>query len=307
VFDKESKIKTLANDGGSIFEFSLRNNILFSGKTVSRNGRFKFTFIVPRDINYTFGNGKISYYAYDDKEDMSGSFNDAIVGGFFNSAIMDTSGPSIKLYLNDTLFRDGGITDSNPRLLAIIEDTGGVNTTGSGIGHDLTGYLDNDQNESFVLNNYYVNDFNNYMRGRIDYNLSGLSSGAHSISVKAWDNYNNSSEKTITFIVESGEKFTLKNLINYPNPFKNSTTFTGEHNRPDDDFNVTINIFSLGGRLIKVIKTKVPSTGYTLPPIIWDGNDDGGNRLARGIYPYTVTVSTNSGETARASGRMIIL
>ena len=134
---------------------------------------------------------------HDDKEDMNGSFNNVIVGGFVNSALTDTSGPEIKLYMNDTLFRNGGITDKNPRLLAVIEDIGGINTTGSGIGHDLTGYLDKDMNRSFVLNNYYVNDFDNYGRGRIEYNLAGLSEGSHSLTVKAWDNYNNSSEKSI--------------------------------------------------------------------------------------------------------------
>jgi hypothetical protein len=46
-------------------------------------------------------------------------------------------------------------------LLAIIEDKGGINTIGSGIGHDLTGFLDNDPNRSFVLNNYFENDFEN--------------------------------------------------------------------------------------------------------------------------------------------------
>jgi hypothetical protein len=307
VYDKENLIKTLANDGGQVMEFNMRNNVLFSGKTMAKEGRFSFTFIVPRDINYSFGEGKISYYAYDNKEDMNGSFNKVIVGGFVNSALSDTSGPVIKLYMNDTLFRNGGITDKNPRLLAVIEDIGGINTTGSGIGHDLTGFLDKDLNRSFVLNNYYVTDLNNYGRGRIEYNLSGLSEGSHSITIKAWDNYNNSSEESILFLVESSEKFVLKNLINYPNPFLEETSITAEHNRPDSELDVEINIFNLNGRIIKIIKTKVPATGYALPPVIWDGNDDRGGRVGRGIYPFTVIVSTAKGETAKASGRMIIL
>jgi hypothetical protein len=307
VYDKENKIKTLANDGGQILEFFLRNNILFSGKTMAKEGRFSFTFIVPRDINYSFGTGKISYYAYDKKEDMNGSFNSIIVGGFASTAIGDTSGPEIKLYINDTLFRSGGITDKNPRLLAILEDNGGINTTGSGIGHDLTGYLDKDLNGSFVLNSYYVNDFDNYQRGRIDYSLSGLSEGSHSLTIKAWDNFNNSSEETILFLVEAGDKFILKNLINYPNPFPGETRITGEHNRPDSEFEVTIDVYDMSGRIIRIIESTVPSSGYVLPPVIWDGNDEGGHRIGRGIYLYTVTLSTAAGETARASGRMIIL
>ena len=307
VYDKASKIRTLANDGGQTLEFYIRNNILFSGKTMAKDGRFRFTFIVPRDIDYSFGSGKISYYANDNKEDMSGNFTDFVVGGFSNTAMNDTDGPDISLYMNDTLFRNGGITDNNPKLLAIIEDKGGINTTGSGIGHDLTGFLDNDPNSSFLLNNYFENDFDNYKRGSIIYNLSGLSSGSHSLTIKAWDNFNNSSEKSILFLVETGGKFILKNLFNYPNPFPGETTISAEHNRPDSELNVTINVFNLNGRIIKIIKTRVSSTGYALPPITWDGNDDGGNRVGRGMYPYTVTITTENGETARTSGRMIIL
>ena len=307
VYDKEKKIKTLANDGGTMMEFNLRNNILYSGSTMAKKGRFKFTFIVPRDIEYSFGKGKISYYASDNKTDMNGSLNDIIVGGFANTAFRDTTGPEIALYLNDTLFRNGGLTDNSPVMLAIIEDKGGINTTGSGIGHDLTGYLDNDQNNSFVLNNYFENDFNNYMRGRIVYNLSGLIDGTHNLTVKAWDNYNNSSEKSVLFLVKSGENFILNNLINYPNPFFTETNITAEHNRPDADLDITVNIYSMNGELIKIIKTSASPTGYVLPPIRWNGNDDGGRRVGRGIYPYSVTITTNSGETTRVSGRMIIL
>jgi hypothetical protein len=307
VYDKASKIKTLANDGGPTMDFELRNNVIFSGKTMARNGRFRFTFVIPRDIDYSFGKGKISYYANNSNEDMNGDFSNVIVGGFSNSFIADNEGPEIKIFMNDTLFRDGGITGNNPDLLAIIEDKGGINTTGSGIGHDLTGFLDNNRNNSFVLNNYFVHDFDSYKRGKITYGLSGLSGGSHSITIKAWDNFNNSSEKSILFLVEKDGVFVLKNLINYPNPFSGVTRISAEHNRPESEFNVTINIFSLKGSIIKIIKTRVPSTGYVLPPVIWDGNNDGGGRVGKGIYPYTVTVTTDTGEMAKASGRMIIL
>jgi hypothetical protein len=307
VYDKASKIRTLANDGGQSMTFNLRNNILFSGKTMAKNGRFSFGFIVPRDIDYSFGEGKISYYANDDKEDMNGSFSEIIVGGFSKIIPDDTEGPDIKLFMNDTLFRNGGITDSNPRLLAILSDRGGINTTGSGIGHDLTGYLDNEKNKSFALNSYFENDFDNYTRGKIIYNLSGLTDGSHSLTVKAWDIYNNSSEKTIDFQVVSGGKFQLRNLLNYPNPFFIETSISLEHNRPDNELDVIINIYNIAGKIIRIIRTKVIATGYTLPPVSWDGNDEGGRKCGKGMYPYSVTIISGKGETARVSGQMIIL
>lgn len=304
IYDKENKIRTLANDGGPTMEFKLINNILYSGNTLADKGRFNFTFIVPRDINYSFGTGKISYYASDNESDMNGSFNKVIVGGFANTQLQDTTGPEILLYLNDTLFRNGGLTDARPVLIAIIKDEAGINTTGSGIGHDLTGKLDN---ESFVLNNYYENDFNTYKSGRIIYNLNDLTKGNHSISVKAWDNYNNSSEKSVAFLVKSGQNFILNKLINYPNPFSGDTRITAEHNRPDEELDITIYIYNIRGQVIKIIKNRVISYGYVIPPILWDGNDDGGKRVGRGIYPYKVMVRTVKSETAGVTGRMIIL
>ena len=307
VYDKESNVKTLANDGGPRMTFKIRNNILFSGKTRAKNGRFNFTFIIPRDIDYSFGYGRISYYADSDKEDMNGSFSEIIVGGFSKTMLADNAGPDIKLYMNDTLFRNGGITDSNPRLLALINDSGGINTTGSGIGHDITGFLDNEPNRSFVLNSYFENDIDNYRRGKILYDLSGLTEGNHSLTIKAWDNFNNSSEKTILFQVLTGGKFVLKNLYNYPNPFSAATSITLEHNRPDNDLDITIDIFNIDGRIIRIIKTRVEPSGYTLPPVNWDGNDEGGRRVGKGMYPYTVTIVTGNRDVARATGQMIIL
>jgi hypothetical protein len=310
IYDKDNNIRTLANDGGPVMEFKMRNNIIFSGKTKAVDGRFRFNFVVPRDINYSFGDGKISYYAHDDVSDMNGSFNDIIIGGFNNSSSTDTSGPDIRLFLNDTLFRNGGISDRNPVLLALIKDEAGINTTGAGIGHDLTGFLDNQRNSSFSLNNYYENDIDNYRKGRIEYNLTGLNEGKHTVTIKAWDIYNNSSERSLDFIVVSGDKFILRNVYNYPNPFiasSNSTNITGELNKPGNELEVTISIYNISGKLIKIIRTIVPATGYTMPPVVWDGNDDSGNRVAKGIYPYYVKVTTYDGETSGASGRMIIL
>jgi hypothetical protein len=307
VYDKKVKIKTLGNDDGLSTEFSALNSLLFNGRTIAENGRFRFTFIVPRNIDFTFGNGKITYYANDSENDMNGYLNNIVVGGFSNSIDADNEGPEIKLYMNDTLFHNGGITDSEPILLAIVEDTNGINTTGSGIGHDITVAIDGDQSGAFVLNNYFENDLNSFRKGRITYRLNGLKVGKHTLSVKVWDNYNNSSVETLSFMVESDNKFLLKELINYPNPFSDKTHIIVEHNRPEAELDITINIFSMDGRIIKTIKQKTVTEGYSLPPLEWNGNDDGGKRVGKGIYPYKIVISTDSGEKASISGKMIIL
>lgn len=306
VFGKTALYETLANDGGQQMEFTERNTILFSGKTRAEKGRFRFTFIVPRDIDYNSGQGKIIYYASDGSAEMNGSFEGFVTGGFSNSAENDNAGPSIMLFLNDTLFRSGGITDSNPVLLARIKDSGGINVAGTGIGHDITIWLDGEKSDTRVLNNYFRNDFGSYSSGTVLYPLPGLSPGSHSLTLKAWDNFNNSSETTINFIVGDEELFVVKNLINYPNPFREDTKISFQHNRPQGSLDVTVSIFTVTGQLVNTLKTKVTSTGYQLEPIHWDGRTSTGRKAAGGMYPYTVKITCENGETSTISGRMII-
>ncbi|HPF02719.1 MAG TPA: type IX secretion system sortase PorU [Bacteroidales bacterium] len=307
VYDKASQVTTLANDGGTTMKFNLHNNIIFNGKTIAEKGRFRFSFIVPRDIDYKYGNARISYYAWDPENESGGYFSDIVAGGFANTIVTDSTGPAIRLFMNDTLFRNGGITGADPSLYAILEDPGGINTTGSGIGHDITAVLDNNQNSFMVLNNYFESDFDSYTRGSILYNINGLAKGNHSLRLKAWDNYNNSSEELIHFVVESDGSFILTNLINYPNPATESTKISAGHNRPDEMLMITIAIFDGTGRLVRILETTGFASGYQLYPVTWDGKNSRGSRVEKGIYLYRVSVSTGNGEKAEASGRMIIL
>ncbi len=307
VFDKSRNVKTLANDGGQKIEFSIQNSIIFSGHTDIKNGKFSFRFIIPRDIDYSFGKGKISYYAKNDESDMNGYFNNFIVGGFSNTPATDTSGPTIRLYLNDTLFRNGDVTDTNPLLFAILYDENGINTTGAGIGHDVIAWFNDDKNKSFILNNFYETESDNFRKGKIIYPLYDLQDGPQSLTLKAWDNYNNSSIATLKFIVKTENRFTLTNLINYPNPFTEGTNISIGHNRPGEEMDILIEISDISGRKVKIISEKLASTGYRLPPIFWDGTLEGGKKAGRGIYYYIVTIKTNKGEISRTSGRMVIL
>ncbi|MBS0012155.1 MAG: type IX secretion system sortase PorU [Bacteroidales bacterium] len=307
LYDKGYETTSLANDGGQPFTYTIRDRVLFKGKAELVNGRFRVSMLIPRDIDYTFGPGKLSYYAAGDYTDYTGSHEDFVIGGLANPAIIDTTGPVIELFLNDTLFRSGGITDASPVLLARLNDAGSINTTGAGIGHDIVAIINNEHSNTIILNNYYENDPGTYKSGKLIYPLGKLERGEHTISLKAWDNFNNSSTASLLFFVRDEEGLILNKLINYPNPFTNETNISLEHNRPDDFIEIFINIYSGNGKLLKTIEAMSPPGGYRIPPIRWDGRDDNGARVAAGIYLYTLTVRTGGNETARSSGRMIIL
>ena len=307
VFDKPSYINTLVNDPESApFTFKLQKNILFKGKARVVNGYFSFDFIVPRDIAYIYDNGKISYYAEDGTRDAKGYFDGFIIGGFDENYTPDTQGPEIRLFMNDTSFVFGGITNKNPNLLAILVDSNGINTTGNGIGHDLTTILD-DNNKIIILNDFYESDLNSYQKGRVVYPFYNLDIGLHNLKLKVWDVQNNSSEAYIEFYVTDSEEMAIKNLYNYPNPFRDKTSFIFEHNQTCSELTVEIQIFSMSGQLVKTIESQILSSGFRTEPIEWNGTNNMGAKLNSGLYLYKLLVKNCDGLSAEKTEKLILL
>ena len=308
IYDKKTMIITKANDQlAPPFPFYLRKNIVYSGKSNINNGRFSFTFIVPKDIDYKYGPGRISYYASSTGVDANGYDENLVVGGYDNNSMPDTSGPSVKLYMNDRSFTSGGICSQNPVLLADVLDESGINTVGNGIGHDITAILDNDTKNPMVLNDYYVTDLDTYARGVIQYPLSRLADGQHHLDLKIWDVYNNSTEAGIDFIVSSTGSFALDQVMNYPNPFRDHTTFSFQTNQADNNLDIEIKIYSVYGELEKTFKTTLYSGGYRVEPFTWDGRSDAGVLLGSGMYVYRLNVAMPDGSTVKKSAKLVFI
>jgi len=311
IFDKIDTLKVTANDVGQnqtpdTLTFNIQNRILYKGKASINKGYFKFEFIVPKDINYKFGKGKISLYAVLDSSEAIGYSDNIIIGGNADSIIDDNNGPTIELFMNDTLFKNEGITNENPYLIAKLIDENGINTTGNGFGHNITAILDDNQDNIYILNDYYSGDIDKYNSGYVKYQFNNLPVGYHKITFKAWDIHNNSSESTIEFYVYESKSPYISNMYNTPNPFYNETWFTFEHNQPADNFKVNIKIFDLTGNLVSEINQNNTNVGYAINPIKWDGTNLSGAKLPKGIYVYKVTITTqNNTETYKTSKLMI--
>lgn len=291
VFDKDQTVYTLANDPGSqVVGFNTRQNILYKGKASVINGRYTFSFKMPKDIRYNFGNGRISLYADDGSEDANGLENRVIIGGIGNQANDDKEGPEIKAYLNDDRFVDGGLVNAQPILIVKLADSSGINTAGTGIGHDIIATLDEDTRRFFVLNEFYESALDSYQEGSIKFQLPELEAGPHTLKVKAWDVMNNSNETNIHFIVGKEEELELKHVLNYPNPFSTRTQFWFTHNQPGLDLKVTLQIFTMSGRLIKSLKSTINTPGNRSFELEWDARDEFGDKVGRGVYFYKLRV-----------------
>lgn len=309
VYDKVSTLQTLGNDAGSpIRSFKLYRNILFRGKASVTNGSFNFTFIVPKDIDYQYGFGRISYYADNGSNlDAHGYTQTVIIGGAADSFLADGTGPVMRVYMNDERFAFGGMTTPNPILLVKLEDESGINTTGNGIGHDLIGVMNENTQKMVVLNDYYESELDNFRKGEVRYPFSKLPEGRHKLRVKAWDIHNNSSEEYTEFVVASSAKLALKHVYNYPNPFTTRTQFMFEHNRPCEDLKVVVQIYSVSGRLVKSLQQDVTCTGFRNDDIEWDGRDDYGDPIGKGVYVYKLSVRDAQGATAHKFEKLVVL
>jgi hypothetical protein len=308
VYDKPKTVSTLANDpGSSVTNFQTQTNVLFKGKASVANGQFSFTFKVPKDINYQFGNGRLSLYAEDGIKDANGYFTNFIIGGTGNALSNDNAGPEIRPYLNDELFANGGVTNQHPVLLVKLSDSSGINTVGTGIGHDIVATLDNDNHQYFILNDFYQGDLDSYQKGVVHFQLPELEAGPHSLRIKAWDVLNNSNEVVLEFIVAKDEELALSHVLNYPNPFTNHTSFWFEHNKPGQPLQVQIQIMTITGRMVKSFSRVLTTAGNRSDEIEWDGKDDYGDKLGRGVYIYKLRVVSTDGKKKEIIEKLVIL
>ncbi|MHA7843393.1 MAG: type IX secretion system sortase PorU [Winogradskyella sp.] len=307
VFDKRIQRQTLANDGTTdsngtiVLNFSTLGEIIFKGQATIENGQFEFDFIVPRDIGIPVGNGKVSFYAQTNNplSDQTGANFDIKVGGINEDAPEDNIGPVINLFMNDENFVSGGITNESPSLLAKLQDDNGINTA-SGIGHDITAIIDGDETNPIVLNDYYQANVDDYTNGTVTYPFRDLEPGLHTLTLKAWDTYNNSSISELQFTVfDKDEELVVKNVLNYPNPFVNYTEFWFNHNS-SEPLDVSVQIFTVSGKLVRTLNGQTSSdeccgsgSSSLSRSIVWDGRDDFGDKIGKGVYVYKLKVRSN--------------
>ena len=308
IFDKASQIQTLGTDPGSfVTTFYLYKNLLFNGKSSIDNGEFTFEFMMPKDIAYNYGNGRISYYLKDEVTDGNGYLQNFVIGGVDENAKEDDEGPDIVLFMNDSTFISGDRTNENPILLAYVEDESGINTTGNGIGHDISAVIDNEKSQSFILNSYYESEKNSFNKGAITYPFKDLSNGEHVLSLKVWDVHNNSSIAYLNFLVTTSDQLVIENLMNYPNPFLYETNFVFGHNQSGEELDVTIQVFNSTGVLVRTLKAHIVSEGYMSPPIKWDASTDSGGLIGNGFFVYRLIVQKQDGTTAEGRSKLVYI
>ena len=307
IYDKMQSIPTRDNDhaGGDpkVVAYNDYPNTIFSGTTEVTNGQFSYTFMVPKDIRYNFGNGRIVYYAVSndstDKTEAVGHFEEFVVGGTNPIALADTTGPEIQIYLNTIDFQDGGRTNEKPIFLAYLNDSNGINTAGAGIGHDLMLIIDDNAKMIYSLNEYYTAQNNSYQEGWVKYQMETLSDGPHSLTFRAWDMLNNSTTKSLNFIVEYGLSPAITSVTTYPNPVQEQGVMNliVNYDQPDDILVAELYLFNMNGQMVyRHSQDDLEQLNINFSTL----------GLRPGVYVYNVRIKSASGKYSTTSGKIIV-
>lgn len=307
IYDKMQSIPTRDNDnaGGDprVVAYNDYPNTIFSGATDVKDGLFNYTFMVPKDIRYNFDNGRIVYYAVTadslETAEAVGHFEQFIIGGSGSTVAIDTIGPEMEIYLNSPAFRNGDKTYATPRFFANLYDENGINTAGAGIGHDLMLIIDDDPKMIYSLNEYFTAANNSYQAGQVSYLMEELANGPHSLTFRAWDLLNNSTTKSLNFIVEAGLDPSIYNVTTYPNPVQQSGVvhLIVNYDQPDELIETEIYLYNTAGQMVYSHKQDNPdAVSINLPAL----------GLNTGVYIYSVKIKSASSKYSTTSGKIIV-
>ncbi|UCB52305.1 MAG: type IX secretion system sortase PorU [Candidatus Zixiibacteriota bacterium] len=285
-FDSESRRAHVipTQPSPSTVNYDMPGPLMFKGDAKAEGGEFQASFVVPKDISYGGNTGRVRVYLEGQDQDGVGVHDSLVIRGS-DTTVIDTVGPEISVRFDDRVgFTQGETILPNSILRLSISDQHGINITGE-VGHGITLVVDDDFANQTDLTGSFEYDLGDHRRGSASHELPSLAEGDHVLSLKAWDNANNSSVFSASVKVSAQREFELTEVMNHPNPFSNLTNFY--YYLSQDADRVQIKIFSLAGRLIKHIPYASSRTGVNFSST-WDGRDEEGDQVANGVYIYKV-------------------
>lgn len=310
LFDSAVEVNTRDNTGLGSYSYTAYNKTLFAGSDSVRNGYFSINIPVPLDISYSDDFGMLNLYAVDTSfvSSAQGHFVNFTIGGTAGEFENDSVGPEIKLYLNSTSFINGDKVNATPILLVELYDENGINTMGTSVGHDIMAIVDNNPHHTYNLNSAFVPVVGDYKRGTINMPLDRLEGGEHTLTLRAWDLYNNSSLAQITFNVDPSLAPDFVELKINPSPVVAGApaTFTLVHDRPHCEIDVRIEVSDVQGHVVWTNSERVVCDG-NMYSCAWDGVAQGGQSLSTGVYLFKAYITENGVTSTVRTGKFVVI
>lgn len=307
VFDRQTQSSTLANDNDSTeVEFLQQKSILYKGRQSVSGGRFAYSFVIPKDVSYHYDYAKLSHYARSsNNNDASGQYSNIMFGGLDQTAEPTGGHPSVRLYIGDTNFRSGGLTNETPTVYAILADSAGINTAGSGIGHDITATIDGNPYSTVILNDYYEPSILDSRYGEVRYTLGKLEDGPHTLTIKCWNIFNLSGSATIDFVVANDRQQQIGQLSATPNPAHERTSIRIEHNAGTAVLSATVDIYDIRGAHLRQLHAAATTDGSCVVALPWDFRAANGTQVPCGVYVARATLVTSTGDMLTQTAKVV--
>ena len=197
------------------------------------------------------------------------------------------------------LSQDGDKTYSTPRFYAELYDENGINTAGAGIGHDLMLVIDDDAKQTYSLNDFFTSSDDSYQRGMVSYLMNELPDGQHSLTFRAWDLLNNSTTKSLNFVVEAGLDPSIYSITTYPNPVQATgrLNLIVNYDQPDELIQTEVYLYNTNGQMVwKQTQDNPDQVSIELSNV----------GLKPGVYIYTVRIKSENSKYAKSSGKIIV-
>lgn len=278
--------------------YSKNGSKLFKGSFTYSNSTISPKFRVPNDISFAGGGANVKFNISGDGgiEGVGIASNITFLPGLPSA---DVDGPIISfLTESGRSLRNSDHIKKGEKIKIKISDPNGINIT-ERKGHEMI------LNDDVSLREYYISD-------KFEYDINSLRTGAYiftpnfdfdevNIRLKVWDNANNPSEAQIRLDVTKLDRFDLKNVYNFPNPFNRKTQFTFEITQSAE---ITIDIYTLSGLKVNTISPEYFDEGYGI--IDWDGSDKFGQILSNGVYLFQMTASKDR-QKINFTGRIAII
>ncbi len=246
-------------------------------------GRFETAFRVPKDLSYKEDNGRVSAYVWsDDAPAAFGAVDSLVIAGTAPGIVADQTGPEIAIrFKGQDSFSSGDFISSEAVLEAVISDPNGINITGE-TGHEMEFRVDD---RLFIVTESFYNT-GDYRSGLLEFPLPAMEPGTHTLRLKAWDTFNNSSQVEAEVRFSEGDDGGLSRLLFHPNPMRHGGDFTYTLEIAAES--VHIRVFTLAGKLVD----ELSGTGHAdFNQVAWTPPRE----LANGTYLYQVEVERADG------------
>lgn len=308
LYDAEKSVTTLGNgEEGSKVTYEDQGDLLLSGGGKVENGNFTMTLIMPAEItgNYRPAALNMSADATDGRSAM-GCERDIYAYGIDENAVPDDEAPVIEfLRLNHSNFRSGDTVNDSPMVLAKVSDNRALNLSTAGVGHQMT--LTIDDNKTFTdVSSYFTPTDNSQAEGTIAYPIDYLTPGYHTLRLRVWDSSTNLAETTIEFNVDPQLPPTIYEVYTDCNPASVEANFYITHDRPDATATVTVSVYNMLGAEVWSATATGRSDMFSTAPLRWNLHDKAGHRVARGIYLYRATITTDGEQHSSAVRRIAV-